>query len=189
MDSEKEFRAFLGIPLAEAFEVSVRPILQKLKREYPEVKWVKPSQLHLTLHFFGQIEAEAVTKISDCTLPVAEKTKPLKLFLKGIGGFPNLERPRVIWAGIEGEVEALGELQASLEHRFRRAGFPCEERSFKPHLTLGRVREGKRVFFTEHPELDETERKQISEIILYWSVLSSEGPIYEKLQTYPLAAT
>ena len=188
MDQEEKIRAFLALPLAEAFESSARPLMEKLKTQYPEVKWVEPSQIHVTLHFFGQIETRQIQKISDCVSPITNKTKSLKLFLRGIGGFPNLDRPRVIWAGMEGEIEGLNTLQVSLEGRFKKAGFECEARSFKPHLTLGRIREERRIFFKQ-AEFGPTEVKQISEIILFKSILSSAGPQYEKVQTFPLSAS
>ena len=188
VDPREKIRAFLALPLAEAFESWVQPVIEKLRTQYPEVKWVQPNQIHVTLHFFGQVETNEIPTISDCVLPVTSASKPLDLFLKGIGAFPNLERPRVIWAGIEGEVERLGELHKNLEDRFQKAGFPCEGRMFKPHLTLGRMREGKRLASFRIPEFGPTERKQISELILYKSTLTPAGPVYEKVQTYPLSA-
>ena len=198
MDPAEKIRAFLALPLAEAFESSVRPVVQKLKAQYPEVKWVEPSQIHVTLHFFGGIESKDIARISEGVIPVTQKTKPLHLSLYGMGGFPNLERARVIWVGIEGPIsptqgklakaEALTGLQASLEGQFKARGFECEGRLFKPHLTLGRIREGKRIFF-KAIEFGPTEIKQVSEIILFKSVLSSAGPKYEKIQTFPLSAS
>ena len=188
VDSKEKIRAFLALPLAGAFEAAVRPLLETLKVQYPEVKWVQPSQIHVTLHFFGGIGPEDVAKISGCVFSVTHKTKPLHLSLHGLGGFPNLERPRVLWGGIEGEVEALGQLQASLEGQFKSRGFECEKRLFKSHLTLGRVREGKRTAPIKNVALGPTESKQVSEIILFKSVLTPAGPEYEKLQTFPLSA-
>ena len=196
MDPAEKIRAFLALPLAEAFETSVRPAIEQLKAQYPEVKWVEPSQIHVTLHFFGGIKPKDIAKISDCVIPVTQKTKPLHLSLYGMGGFPNLERPQVIWAGMVGPIsptqgklgmaEALIRLHASLEEQFKTRGFECEGRVFKPHLTLGRIREGKRISFKEI-ELAPTGVKQVSEIILFKSVLSSAGPKYEKIQTFPLS--
>lgn len=188
VDPREKIRAFLALPLAEAFESWVRPVTEKLKAQYPKVKWVLPNQIHVTLHFFGQVETNEIPTISNCVLPVTSASKPLHLFLKGLGAFPNLERPRVIWVGLEGDVERLEELHKNLEHRFQKAGFPCEGRMFKPHLTFGRIREGKRLVSFRTPELGPTETKQISELILYKSTLTPAGPVYEKVQTYPLSA-
>ena len=188
MDSGEKIRAFLALPLAEAFEVSVRPLLEKLKAQYPEIKWVQASQIHVTLHFFGAIGRRDVARISDCVLPVTQKTKPFHLLLHGMGGFPNLEQPRVIWGGMEGETEALTELHFALEKRLKAERFECEKRPFKPHLTLGRAREGKRVGPLKNVVLGPTQLKRISEIILYQSILTPAGPRYEKLQTFPLSS-
>lgn len=188
MDREEKIRAFLALPLGEAFEASVRSVVEKLKNQHPEIKWVQPSQIHVTLHFFGPIESRVIPKISDGVVPVTQKTKPLKLSLQGMGGFPSLERPRVIWGGIEGEVEALTHLWFSLEERFTKLGFECEKRTFKPHLTLGRVREGKRGPLLKNIEFGPTEMKLVSEIALFKSILSSAGPKYEKIETFSLSA-
>ena len=188
MDSEEKIRAFLALPLAEAFEVSVRPLMGKLKAQFPEVKWVDPSQIHLTLHFFGDIHLREVEKISRAVSPLVQTAKPAQLLLRGVGAFPNGSQPRIIWAGIEGEVEALALFHLKLESGLKQAGFRGEKRSFKPHLTLGRVREGGKPPLLKNIELGPTEVKQISEIILYQSILSPAGPHYETLQTFPLSA-
>ena len=188
MDSEEKIRAFLALPLAEAFEVSVRPLMGKLKAQFPEVKWVDPSQIHLTLHFFGDIGLRGVEKISRVIPPLVQTAKPVHLLLRGVGGFPNYSQPRIIWAGIEGEVEPLALFHSKLESELKQAGFICEKRDFKPHLTLGRVREGKKAAPVKNILLGPTDPKQVSEIILYKSILTPAGPQYEKLQTFPLSA-
>ena len=186
VDSEETIRAFLALPLAGAFEPAVRPLIEKFKAQYPEVKWVQPGQIHLTLHFFGPVDSKDSSRIFECVAPIAKTAKPLELRLKGIGAFPNMERPRVIWAGMEGDIDPLARLHKDLEARFERAGFPCEKRSFRPHLTLGRVREGKHIPAFRNPDFGPTESKKISEMVLYRSLLSPIGPTYETIQTFTL---
>ena len=188
MDQEK-IRAFLALPLAEAFEASARLVVTKLKSQFPEVKWVNPSQIHVTLHFFGDIDLKQTEKISRCVALVTQTAKPFHLLLRGLGGFPNDSRPRIIWTGIEGEAEALASFHLRLEDALKKAGFEGEKRPFKPHLTLGRVREGKKPPVLRGIEFPPTEVKSISEIILFKSVLSSEGPKYETLHSFPLSAS
>ncbi len=187
MDTE-EIRAFLALPLS-VFEQDIRPLVSKLKAKYPDVKWVNPAQIHSTLHFFGTIDQSRITTIFNCTTSVTQETKPFTLSLEGIGAFPNLEKFRVIWVGIRGEIERLNLLHALLEKNFINAGFECETREFKAHLTLGRIRDGKRVGPVSEVEFHSSAMHKVSEIILYKSKLTPQGPIYEKIHTFALSKT
>jgi len=188
MDAGVTLRTFLGLPLATAFQGDIAPLIEKLKRDHPEVRWVKASEIHVTLHFFGSIEAEEIPKIKQLVSSVTERSRPLELCLKGVGGFPNLGRPRVVWVGIEGATEPLKALQAAIERELGKAGFPGEAREFKPHLTLGRVKEGGRVSGIDQVFFGATEQKKLSELVLFQSHLSPEGARYERIATFPLSA-
>lgn len=185
---EVRIRAFLALPLAPLFQKEITPLAEELKKKYPQVRWVRPAEIHATLHFFGSISSEEVQKISACVSPITRNTPPCSLFLEGIGGFPNARRPRVIWLGIGGEVERLHTMQGSIEKLLSQAGYPFEERSFKAHLTLGRLKEPKPLPGFEALKFPRTETKSVSEIVLFQSHLSPEGAHYEAVETYPLAA-
>lgn len=181
-------RVFLALPLFPEFEEELKPLLEGLRRQCPEVRWISPSQAHLTLHFFGSIEATQVAGIFKLVKPIVQEKKAIQIFLRDIGGFPNAHHPRVIWAGVEGEVEALCSLQRQVEDKLAQAGFPCEERSFKAHLTLGRVRKEARGFQFGAPRFGPTPRKTLDKIVLFQSHLTPTGAQYEAIETYPLAA-
>lgn len=151
------------------------------------MKWVRPSQIHLTLHFFGSVESKVLGQISERVLPIVRETKPLSFFLSGIGAFPDLRRPRVIWLGMGGEVKTLQSLQASLERALKKEGFECEKRAFKPHLTLGRVEEGIDLPNFQAFPFGPTQTKEIEEIILFQSHLTPAGATYEAIATYPFS--
>jgi 2'-5' RNA ligase len=112
---------------------------------------------------------------------------PLILFTKGLGVFPGIKKPRVLWIGISGDIKPLSEIQANLEKNLEKKGFPKENRSFKSHLTLGRVKGN------IHPEdLFDTLRSfsdfssepfEAKELVLYKSELKPSGALYTKLQT------
>jgi len=189
MASESKIRAFLALPLAPSFEAEVGPLIEGLKRRYPKIRWIRPSQIHVTFHFFGSTAGEQVDRISKSVSQITTQTSPISLFLSEIGGFPNLARPRVIWLGIGGEIEKLKSLHASLEQELKKEGFQCEERPFKPHLTLGRVKQEKGLHNFGPPEFSSTETKRVTEIVLFESRLSPAGPTYEAIATYPLSKT
>lgn len=189
MASESKIRAFLALPLAPIFEADVSRLIEKLKNEYSQIRWVHPSQIHATFHFFGPIKPREIETISKAVSRVVSKTKPFSIFLSGMGGFPDLGRSRLIWLGMGGETERLGLLQVSLERELKKEGFPCEERPFKAHLTLGRAKERGGFQGFRPLEFGPTETKRISEIVLFQSQLTPGGAIYESIKTYPLSAT
>lgn len=187
MASESKIRAFLALPLASSFEAEVGPLIDTLKKEHPEIRWIRAAQIHMTLHFFGSIAAEEVDRISKSVSPITTQTSPISLFLSEIGCFPHEARPRVIWLGIDGEIEKLNSLHMSLERELKKEGFECEERAFKPHLTLGRVKQERGLPGFRPPEFPSTQAKKVTEIILFESHLSPAGPTYEAIATYPLS--
>ena len=134
------FRAFIAIDLPE----SVKPFLseaQKALKQYGfRVKWIRPQNIHLTLKFLGDTATADINKIAEAMRLAASECPGLSLAAKGIGVFPNVRRPRVIWAGLDGQLEALADLQRALEAQLADLGFTRDSRPFKSHLTLGRVK-------------------------------------------------
>lgn len=106
------------------------------------VKWVPAHQFHFTLKFFGDIAPEASRRAADTLAQVAAETGAFTLEVAGLGAFPDTGRPSVLWSGLgEGKADLMA-LAGRVEAAMAQAGFPREARRFKPHLTLGRVREG-----------------------------------------------
>ena len=108
------------------------------------MRWVRSAGIHLALRFLGDAPAEQVAAVRAGLDQVAVQCAPFELHLKSLGCFPNLRRPRVIWVGLEDPEERLGELQKAVEEQVRSLGWEPEERTFRPHLTLGRVRQRQR---------------------------------------------
>lgn len=187
IDSET-VRAFLAVPLAPSFQNDVALLIEELRKVDPAVRWVRAVEIHLTLHFFGSIEKHVLPKISNEIKDVTRQTHPFEIFLKGTGAFPDGARPRVIWAGVEGDVKALSDLQSRLIKRIREAGFPTEEREFKPHLTLGRIKDFRKAHPIQLVDFPATAMKKISEIVLLQSHLSPDGAHYEAIEAYSLSA-
>jgi RNA 2',3'-cyclic 3'-phosphodiesterase len=103
------------------------------------VRWVEQDALHLTLKFLGSIDPATVSRIVVALEEAVRGARPFTLPLGDFGAFPTVERPRVIWVGCEG-VPPLELLQHRLELGMEPLGFPIEGRTFRPHLTLGRVK-------------------------------------------------
>ena len=107
------------------------------EREFP-VRWVKPEGIHLTLKFLGDVTPERAGDLPHALVEAAAGMRSIALRVHGSGAFPEITRPRVVWAGVEPE-PAIELLQDRVERVFAPLGFPTEARTFRPHLTLGRV--------------------------------------------------
>ena len=154
-----------------------------------KIKWVDTANIHLTMAFLGDTEDEQI-KVAD--IAVRQKCKDFGQFgfnLAGTGVFRNFRDPRVIWAGIK-ESETLVRLNGLITEGLLDAGFILEERPFKPHITVGRIK-----FIKDHRLLEsalenyrnaEFQRVDVSEVILYESVLKPEGPFYKSLSRISL---
>jgi 2'-5' RNA ligase len=147
------------------------------------VKWVEPRGMHLTLKFLGEVDEKLLPGIHTGTIAACSDAAPFTIRLRGTGVFPNAKRPRVYWAGIEGPSSLL-QLQARVDSEMQRLGFPAEEREFRPHLTLARIKEpiGKQRMTDALLSYSlESEPAEVRELLLIRSHLSSEGARYEAI--------
>jgi 2'-5' RNA ligase len=136
-------RVFIAIDLSPEVQrwlENARSIL-KSGAAADAVRWVDSKGIHITIKFLGEISAERIASVRDAMDRSMKNVKPFMLVVERVGCFPNLARPRVVWAGVRAE-PALLELQQRLEDQLSAAGFERERRAFSPHLTLGRVRDG-----------------------------------------------
>ena len=156
ISGEKEVRSFIAIPVPDQGIEALQDTVQKLESDIcRSVRWVRLDGIHLTLKFMSDIPAGTVEEVLEALPQVASQFPPIKLAISGLGVFPNTRRPRVLWAGLTGELEALSELQSAVDDMVGRLGLPKELRPFSPHLTLGRVRR----------ETPESQLRKIGEIM------------------------
>jgi len=186
-------RSFIAIELPEGIRHALAEVQKHLKRDVAGVRWVQPASIHLTLKFLGDIPAEQVQPIAAAAMGVVQNEPPLIVGLGGLGAFPNPRRPRVVWVGIEGDVERMGRVQTRLEEALEPLGVPREGRAFRPHLTLGRVKDPRRPPDLTRALADVTvptcNSFDVHEILLYKSDLRPTGAIYTKLQHLPFAGS
>ncbi|WP_242361955.1 MULTISPECIES: RNA 2',3'-cyclic phosphodiesterase [Anaeromyxobacter] len=159
-------------------------------RAADDVRWVVPENVHLTLQFLGAVPEPRVEAVADAVRAAAAGSHPLALEVHNAGGFPNARRPRVVWAGIQGDVAALGALVQDLGRRLAPLGFAPEARPFSPHLTLGRARDvrgapGLGGALAEAAQGDGVAWRA-GELVLFESHLSPKGPRYEAIVRAPL---
>lgn len=133
-------RTFIAVNLTDDIRQALSRTQEALKEKGADVSWVKPENLHITLKFLGEVEETRLQELRETIASSLRGTTPFRLTLEGLGVFPNLRAPRVVWAGAKEGAAELAALQARIEEGLCRIGFPREERLFIPHLTLGRVR-------------------------------------------------
>jgi len=140
------FRLFVALeppgPLRRQLAALAAELRRLGGRAAAEVRWVPPEQIHLTLQFLGNAPEERLPEVQRAVEQAAAAAAPLHLLVRGAGGFPSARRPRVLWAGVEGDLAPLAGLARELGRSLAPLGFPPEERPFSPHLTLGRAGEG-----------------------------------------------
>ena len=180
-------RVFLAIPLPQQLKDSINVIQRQLKTEIPAARWVHPKNLHLTLHFFGEIEQETLEKIRVSVLSVKGCKRPFQVEVKRLGAFPSQHRPRIIWLDLE-PIDQLKQLHHECSKALHQVGVATESRPYSPHLTIGRLRQ---------PQPDLTDifnsvgRRRVGQLpvdklILYESRLLSGGAEHIPLLTVNL---
>ena len=132
-------RSFIAIPLPQTVQQTIADWIDDLqKRQRHGVRWVDAAKMHLTIKFLGDISPEHIPAIQKEMQAVAAECSAFSFDLKGLGSFPGVYKPRVVWVGVIAP-PALQQLHHRLEKHLATIGFPEEERKFSPHLTLGRI--------------------------------------------------
>ncbi|MGE0824109.1 MAG: RNA 2',3'-cyclic phosphodiesterase [Candidatus Binatia bacterium] len=181
-------RAFVAVNLAPVISEEIAKIQFALKAAQGDIRWVRIEGLHLTLKFLGDITREQVAPILTALREALHDRSPFPVWAQGLGAFPNVQRPKVLWAGLLGD--DLKEVQAAVETALVPLDFPRDERAFTPHLTLGRVRSlrGWPRVLAEFKRYEQVRfgESEIDRVTLYQSDLRPEGAVYTVLGTVPL---
>ena len=177
-------RLFIALPLPQEVEIELDRLLGLFRPKGPEVKWVPAKNIHLTVKFLGDTEEKLVDKIKAAIDDVVAGYQPFESSLDRVGGFPNLNRPRVIWIGGSQPIDEAALMAKDVDRRMHELRFEKEKRPFKAHLTLGRVREGRSVAalaaYLESFKLEPIPLK-LDRLVLFKSTLTPKGSIYERL--------
>ena len=181
-------RAFIAVTLSPSVGEEIAKIQSLLKEPQGDIRWTRIDGMHLTLKFLGDIAHSQVEQILVGLRNALGNHLSFHVQAHDIGAFPNLNRPKVLWAGLSRE--GLAELQEKVESALVRLDFPREERGFTPHLTLGRVR-SLRGWKQVLAVIERYERVQFGEsvvdhVTLYQSTLRPDGAVYSPLGTVPL---
>jgi len=155
-------RCFIAIDLSVQVREELRGLIDVLKKHNGDVKWVTPENIHLTLKFLGSTSDDVLPKISESLATLAASYSPFSIKVTGTGVFPKGRNPRVIWVGTENS-QILLALKRDIEKAISSFGFQEEDKEFRPHLTIGRVRSQRGMISTMNA-LNAYERKDFGTV-------------------------
>ena len=184
-------RIFIAVDIVNNSQLTglLASFKQALSKE--KIRWVDPGNMHLTLAFLGDNDEEQVKMAGDIMSATAAGFETFEIVYNGTGVFRNMKQPRVIWLGLK-VPDSFYRMQEMLCDQLEREGLYRKEKKFKPHITLGRMRyidskERLSEILKEHENVNLPPR-QVSELILFESILKPGGPEYRPLKKASLKA-
>jgi 2'-5' RNA ligase len=190
-------RSFVAVDIPDSVKNELEKIGELLRREIPgaRMRWSRPSGVHLTLKFLGDVSESDLPNIKTALAQVGARHNPFSLVVGGLGCFPNARQPRVVWVGVQEEGGVLAALQRDVEKSLAPLGFKPEKRAFHPHLTLGRARRDIRHSdqrllgeLTASMPAEGLAQVRVESFRLMRSDLQPDGAVYTSLQLFALGA-
>ena len=184
-------RCFVAVDLSAEVRAAVAAVQARVRAAAPraDVRWLDPHAFHLTLKFLGAVSDERVAAVS-AALEGAASGAPLELEARGLGAFPTIQRPRVLWAGIAAGAPRLVALAEAVERALVPLGCPPEARPFRAHLTIARVRSprdaGALAKAIEAEGAVALGTWTAGEVVLYQSHLKPTGAVHERVARHRL---
>ena len=176
-------RLFLALNLNAGTLNNLAKTIGELNNDFPDARWCKKNAMHLTLRFFGTIPLISVVEIGKAVKSVVSKMNPIRFEVKGVGGFPSLENPRILWAGVTDGKEKIIRLAQNLSDALEEYDFIPERKKFVPHITLARFKRGRKnidgpTSLPAHLTEKSFGLTETNELLLYSSDLTENGPLY-----------
>jgi 2'-5' RNA ligase len=185
-------KIFIALNLGIAPTRAVAEVVEAVRREVAplgwRVAWVPAANLHVTVKYLGWTRPETVEAIADRLRKLVGGRAPVELRARGLGAFPGPSSPRVIWVGLDGDLAALERLAADVDAAMSELGFTKEERAFRAHVTIGRVKEGKgslTEIIAKYADRD-CGTSTIRELVVYESKVRAQGAEYLARARVPL---
>jgi 2'-5' RNA ligase len=194
IDSFMKLRAFLAFELSDPLKESMHRVSAELKNSGLDAKWVKIDNIHLTVLFLGDIEEQWIDQIDAAARMTCSQFAPFTIHLQGMGCFPNKKKARVLWLGLDGDLDRMADFQKKLQTGLKSLNIKEEDREFKPHLTLGRFRTPGHQGEILNSVLQQYQgltspSLSLTELVLFKSDLKPGGAEYTELRTWPLSGT
>ena len=190
-EAQKTWRVFCAIELPEVVRARLEDHVAQLRKAVPEVaaSWSRVDNIHLTIKFFGNVEVDRIQRISAAAERVVKEFSTFQIVVGETGVFPRPSRPQVLWIGVNDPSGQLAALQERFENECAAEGFPKENRPYRPHLTIARLRtpEGARRLADTHLHMEfEASEIELKELVVFRSELSPKGSKYTVISTADL---
>lgn len=184
-------RTFFAVDIEEEIKTSISLLINRFQKMEKNIRWVKTENIHLTIYFFGEVQDNDLNELEIILQNVVKGLQPFTVTVKGLSAFPSVERPRVVWIGVQNPMRELNAIFDGINSGLLETELKIKKdvKGYTPHLTIGRVK-GKydKRIITEIQ--DERDTKfgtfRVENIILYQSILRREGPIYKPLKIFNL---
>jgi 2'-5' RNA ligase len=185
----QQWRMFCAVELPEVVRERLEDHVRRLRKEVPDVaaSWSRVENIHLTLKFFGNVEVQRIEKISKAAERAVKEFSTFQIGVGGTGVFPRPSRPQVLWIGVSDALGQLTAMQEKFEDECAAEGFPKEDRAYRPHLTIARLRkpEGARDLAEAHLRMQfEPIEIALKELVVFRSELSPKGSKYTALSKH-----
>lgn len=189
--SVSTWRVFCAVELPEEVRRQLEEHTLKLRKAVPDAaaSWSRVENIHLTLKFFGNVALDRIPVITEVASRTVAEFSPLTIGIGNTGVFPRPSRAQVLWIGVSDPSGKLLALQERLESECAAEGFPKEDRAYRPHLTIARIRrpEGARHLADAHLQMHFKDINiELDELILFRSELSPKGSKYTPISTHPI---
>ena len=175
-------RTFIAAEVSAEVRAGVHRLIDELSQSGATVKWVDEEDIHLTIKFLGEVEYVVLNDVCRAVAAAIQDFEPFSVTCASVGAFPSLARPRTLWLGIDSEQEILTTISAAVEDAMADLGFRRESRPFHPHLTIGRVRDGRQLgdfpTILESGDFSVSGSFTVDELVIFSSELTAGGPIY-----------
>lgn len=179
-----DLRCFIAVEFPDEVKGNIGAFIERLRATKADVRWVSSKNLHLTLKFLGNTPEEIIPGVNKKLSEAARLHNSFQIQLFGAGVFPNAKLPRVVWLGIRDSDEMVN-LQKDVDESMKEFGFEPEDREFRPHLTIGRVKspKNKDILMKELAILKEADfgKINVESIVLMKSELKPAGAEYSRL--------
>lgn len=183
-------RAFIAAEINDAIRAGLDDVQGVLEEANGHVSWVRPQNIHCTLVFLGDILTNTIDPLAAALKQATAGCKPFEIEIAGLGYFGSVRSPRIIWAGMAGRTDVLIELQEKINAAVLQAGLKPDEKPFKPHLTIGRVRSNRNAADLVRALVKNRDKSfgvlSVRQVVLMKSVLEPTGPIYSLLHAVAL---
>jgi 2'-5' RNA ligase len=179
--SDDAIRSFVCIEVPPSIKARIEELQRALHRSDVPISWVKPSNIHLTIKFLGDVAASRIQSVRQAVERACQSVSPFEITVDGAGCFPSAKSPRVLWVGLAPLPDELRRLHSNIEAELEGEGFARDAKRFAPHLTMGRVRDPFKAKQTVENLLATgfaAETFRASEVIVMRSELHPSGSIY-----------